>query len=151
MHTDFLPTRKIPVSQLYAWNSQRAFPLEIDLSHRGCIIRDQASGTEFLASTDDDGFIRGATLLGETRDHLVYLLLSDMTGCEWVNEYSEQWPHYRCWTEAERDTHARKVAADLADDRAEAEGISVQEAFEIEYQAIYDMHPVTIENWQVAA
>ncbi|MGB0577715.1 MAG: hypothetical protein ACPGPC_16440 [Alphaproteobacteria bacterium] len=151
MHTDFLPTRKIPVSQLYAWNSQRAFPLEIDLSHRGCLIRDQASGTEFLASTDDDGFIRGATLLGETRDHLVYLLLSDMTGCEWVNEYSEQWPHYRCWTEAERDTHARKVAADLADDRAEAEGISVQEAFEIEYQAIYDMHPVTIENWQVAA
>lgn len=151
MHTDFLPTRKIPVSQLYAWNSQRAFPLEIDLSHRGCLIRDQASGTEFLASTDDDGFIRGATLLGETRDHLVYLLLSDMTGCEWVNEYSEQWPHYRCWTEAERDTHARKVAADLADDRAEAEGISVQEAFEIEYQAIYDMHPVTIEDWQVAA
>ena len=35
MHTDFLPTRKIPVSQLYAWNSQRAFPLEIELSHRG--------------------------------------------------------------------------------------------------------------------
>ena len=117
MHTDFLPTRKIPVSQLYAWNSQRAFPLEIDLSHRGCLIRDQASGTEFLASTDDDGFIRGATLLGETRDHLVYLMLSDMTGCEWVNEFSEQWPLYRCWTEAERDTHARKVAADLADDR----------------------------------
>ena len=47
MHTDFLPTRKIPVSQLYAWNSQRAFPLEIDLSHRGCLIRDQASGTEW--------------------------------------------------------------------------------------------------------
>ncbi|NKB18990.1 MAG: hypothetical protein GKS01_00460 [Alphaproteobacteria bacterium] len=151
MHTDFLPTRKIPVSQLYAWNSQRAFPLEITLNHRGCVIRDQASGTEFLASTDDEGFIRGATLLGETRDHLVYLMLSDMTGCEWVNEYSEQWPLYRCWTEAERDTHARKVAADLADDRAEAEGIPVREAFEVEYQAIYEMHPVTIENWQVAA
>ncbi len=151
MHTDFLPTRKIPVSQLYAWNSQRAFLLEITLSHQGCFIRDQASGTEFLASTDDQGFIRGATLLGDTRDHLVYLLLSDMTGCEWVNEYSEQWPLYRCWTEAERDIHARKVAADLADDRAEAEGISTQEAFEIEYQAIYNMHPVTIENWQVAA
>jgi len=151
MHTDFLPTRKIPVSQLYAWNSQRAFPLEIDLSHRGCLIRDQASGTEFLASTDDDGFIRGATLLGETRDHLVYLMLSDMTGCEWVNEFSEQWPLYRCWTEAERDTHARKVAADLADDRADAEGISVREAFEIEYEAIFAMHPVTISQWQVAA
>ena len=151
MHTDFLPTRKIPVSQLYAWNSQRAFPLEIDLSHRGCLIRDQASGTEFLASTDDDGFIRGATLLGETRDHLVYLMLSDMTGCEWVNEFSEQWPLYRCWTEAERDTHARKVAADLADDRADAEGISVREAFEVEYEAIYAMHPVTISQWQVAA
>lgn len=151
MHTDFLPTRKIPVSQLYAWNSQRAFPLEIDLSHRGCLIRDQASGTEFLASTDDDGFIRGATLLGETRDHLVYLMLSDMTGCEWVNEFSEQWPLYRCWTEAERDTHARKVAADLADDRADAEGIPVCEAFEIEYEAIFAMHPVTISQWQVAA
>lgn len=151
MHTDFLPTRKIPVSQLYAWNSQRAFPLDIDLSHRGCLIRDQASGTEFLASTDDDGFIRGATLLGETRDHLVYLMLSDMTGCEWVNEFSEQWPLYRCWTEAERDTHARKVAADLADDRADAEGIPVREAFEIEYEAIFAMHPVTISQWQVAA
>jgi hypothetical protein len=151
MHTDFLPTRKIPVSQLYAWNSERAFPLEIDLSHRGCLIRDQASGTEFLASTDEEGFIRGATLLGETRDHLVYLMLSDMTGCEWVNEFSEQWPLYRCWTEAERDTHARKVAADLADDRADAEGISVREAFEVEYEAIYAMHPVTISQWQVAA
>jgi len=151
MHTDFLPTRKIPVSQLYAWNSERAFPLEIDLSHRGCLIRDQASGTEFLASTDEEGFIRGATLLGETRDHLVYLMLSDMTGCEWVNEFSEQWPLYRCWTEAERDTHARKVAADLADDRADAEGISVCEAFEVEYEAIYAMHPVTISQWQVAA
>jgi len=151
MHTDFLPTRKIPVSQLYAWNSQRAFPLKIDLSHRGCLIRDQASGMEFLASTDDNGFIRGATLLGETHDHLVYLLLSDMTGCEWVNEFSEQWPLYRCWTEAERDTHARKVAADLADDRADAEGISVREAFEVEYEAIYAMHPVIISQWQVAA
>ena len=151
MHTDFLPTRKIPVSQLYAWNSQRAFPLEIELSHRGCLIRDQASGMDFLASTDDEGFIRGATLLGDTRDHLVYLLLSEMTGCEWVNEFSEQWPLYRCWTEAERDTHARKVAADLADDRAEAEGIPVREAFEIEYEAIYAMHPVTISQWQVAA
>jgi hypothetical protein len=151
MHTDFLPTRKIPVSQLYAWNSQRAFPLEIELSHRGCLIRDQASGMDFLASTDDDGFIRGATLLGDTRDHLVYLLLSEMTGCEWVNEFSEQWPLYRCWTEAERDIHARKVAADLADDRAEAENIPVREAFEIEYEAIYAMHPVTISQWQVAA
>ncbi len=151
MHTDFLPTRKIPVSQLYAWNSQRAFPLEIELSHRGCLIRDQASAMDFLASTDDEGFIRGATLLGDTRDHLVYLLLSEMTGCEWVNEFSEQWPLYRCWTEAERDTHARKVAADLADDRAEAEGIPVREAFEIEYEAIYAMHPVTISQWQVAA
>jgi len=151
MHTDFLPTQKIPVSQLYAWNSQRAFPLEIELSHRGCLIRDQASGMDFLASTDDDGFIRGATLLGDTRDHLVYLLLSEMTGCEWVNEFSEQWPLYRCWTEAERDIHARKVAADLADDRAEAENIPVREAFEIEYEAIYAMHPVTISQWQVAA
>ena len=48
-------------------------------------------------------------------------------------------------------THARKVAADLADDRAEAEGIPVREAFEIEYEAIYAMHPVTISQWQVAA
>ena len=86
MHTDFLPTRKIPVSQLYAWNSRRAFPLEISLNHRGCIIRDSVSGTAFLASTDDDGFIRGATLYGDTRDHLVHSLLSDMTGCDWVNE-----------------------------------------------------------------
>ena len=89
--------------------------------------------------------------MGDTRDHLVYLMLSDMTGCEWVNEYSEQWPIYRCWTEVERDTHARKVAADLASDRAEAEGISLREAFEIEYEAIYAMHPVTISQWQVAA
>ena len=86
MHTDFLPTRKIPVSQFYAWNSRRAFPLEISLSHRGCTIRDQVSGMAFLASTDDDGFIRGATLYGDTRDHLVHSLLSDMTGCDWVNE-----------------------------------------------------------------
>ena len=71
--------------------------------------------------------------------------------CEWVNEFSEQWPLYRCWTEAERDTHARKVAADLADDRADAEGISVSEAFEVEYEAIYAMHPVIISQWQVAA
>ena len=106
MHTDFLPTRKIPVSQFYAWNSRRAFPLEISLSHRGCTIRDRVSGTAFLASTDDDGFIRGATLLGDTRDHLVHALLSEMTDCEWVNEYSEQWPLYRCWTEAEREALA---------------------------------------------
>ena len=151
MHTDFLPTRKIPVSQLYAWNSRRAFPLEISLNHRGCTIRDQVSGTAFLASTDDDGFIRGAVLFGETRDHLVHLLLSEMTGCDWVNEYSEQWPLYRCWTEAERDAHARKVAEDLADDRAEADGISISAAFEIEYRAVYAMHPVTIVQEQVAA
>ena len=151
MHTDFLPTRKIPVSQLYGWNSRRAFPLDISLNHRGCIIRDTVTCTVFLASTDDDGYIRGATLFADTRDHLVHSLLSEMTGCEWVNEFSEQWPLYRCWTEAERDTHARKVAADLADDRADAEGISVREAFEVEYEAIYAMHPVTISQWQVAA
>ena len=151
MHTDFLPTRKIPLSQLYAWNSRRSFPLEISLNHRGCIIRDAVSGTAFLASTDDDGFIRGATLFADTRDHLVHSMLSEMTGCEWVNEYSDEWPRYRCWTEAERDAHARAVAEDLAADRAEAEGITVSEAFEIEYEAVYAMHPVTIEQWQVAA
>lgn len=151
MHTDFLPTRKIPVSQFYAWNSRRAFPLEISLSHRGCTIRDEVSGMAFLASTDDDGFIRGATLYGDTRDHLVHSLLSEMTGCDWVNEYSEEWPLYRCWTEAERDAHARQVAEDLAGDRAEADGISMGEAFDIEYRAIYAMHPVTISQWQVAA
>ena len=151
MHTDFLPTRKIPVSQFYAWNSRRAFPLEISLSHRGCTIRDQVSGTAFLASTDDDGFIRGATLFEDTRDHLVYTLLSEMTGCEWVNEYSEQWPLYRCWTEAERDAHARKVAEELAGDRAEADGIPVHEAFDIEYRAVYAMHPIAIGQWQIAA
>ena len=151
MHTDFLPTQRIPVSQLYAWNSRRAFPLEISLSHRGCVIRDQASGTAFLASTDDNGFIRGATLFGDTRDHLVHSLLSEMTGCDWVNEYSEEWPLYRCWTEAEREAHAREVAEDLAADRAEAEGIPLTEAFEIEYRAIYEMHPVTIARWQEAA
>ena len=151
MHTDFLPTRKIPVSQLYAWNSRRAFPLDISLNHRGCIISDRVSGTAFLASTDDDGFIRGAVLFGETRDHLVHSLLSDMTGCEWVNEYSEDWPLYRCWTEKERSAHARKVAEELAADRAEAEGISIREAFEIEYREVYKMHPVTVAGWQVAA
>ena len=151
MHTDFLPTQRIPVSQLYAWNSRRAFPLEISLSHRGCVIRDQVSGTAFLASTDDDGFIRGATLFGDARNHLVHSLLSEMTGCEWVNEYSEQWPRYRCWTEEERRAHARKVAEDLAQDRADADGISIREAFEIEYREIYAMHPVTIAQWQVAA
>lgn len=151
MHTDFLPTRKIPVSQLYAWNSRRAFPLDISLGHRGCTIRDRISGTAFLASTDDDGFIRGATLFGDTRNHLVHSLLSEMTGCEWVNEYSEQWPLYRCWTEAERDAHARQVAEELAADRAEADGISIREAFDIEYWAVYAMHPVTIADWQVAA
>lgn len=151
MHTDFLPTRKIPVSQFYAWNSRRAFPLEISLSHRGCTIRDQVSGMAFLASTDDDGFIRGATLYGDTRDHLVHSLLSEITGCDWVNEYSEEWPLYRCWTEVERDAHARQVAEDLASDRAEADGISMREAFDIEYCAVYAMHPVTISQWQVAA
>ena len=151
MHTDFLPTQKIPVSQFFAWNSQRAFPLEISLSHRGCIIRDAVSGMAFLASTDDDGFIRGATLYGNTRDHLVHMLLSEITGCDWVNEYSEQWPLYRCWTEAERDSHARKVAEDLAADRAEADGIPIRMAYEIEYREVYAMHPVTIAQWQVAA
>ncbi len=151
MHTDFLPTRKIPVSQLYAWNSRRAFPLEISLTHRGCAIRDKVCGMAFLASTDDDGFIRGATLSGETRDHLVHSLLSEMTGCDWVNEYSEEWPLYRCWSEEERRAHARRVAADLAEDRAEADGISLREAFEIEYRAVYAMHPVTVGQWQVAA
>ena len=151
MHTDFLPTRRIPVSQFYAWNSRRAFPLEIDLGHRGCTIRDRASGTAFLASTDDDGFIRGATLIGDTRDHLVYSLLSEITDCEWVNEFSDQWPLYRCWNEAERVEHARSVAQDLAEDRAEADGISLDEAFEREYRAIYAMHPVTIGQWQAAA
>ncbi|MBK19055.1 MAG: hypothetical protein CMM52_09515 [Rhodospirillaceae bacterium] len=105
----------------------------------------------FLVSTDDEGFIRGATLMGDTRDHLVYSQLAEMTGCEWVNEYSEQWPLYRCWTEEERETHARKVAADLAEDRAETEGISLDEAFEIEYRAIYEMHPVTIAHIPIAA
>jgi hypothetical protein len=151
MHTDFLPTRRIPVSQFYAWNSRRAFPLEISLSHRGCTIRDQVSGTAFLASTDDDGFIRGATLYGDTRDHLVHWLLSEMTGCDWVNEYSEEWPLYRCWSEEERHAHARQVAQDLARDRAEADGISIDEAFDLEYRAIYAMHPVTISQWQAAA
>lgn len=151
MHTDFLPTRKIPVSQFYAWNSRRAFPLEISLSHRGCTIRDQVSGMAFLASTDDDGFIRGATLYGETRDHLVHSLLSEMTGCDWVNEYSAEWPLYRCWTEEERRAHARQVAEDLAQDRADADGISIREAFDIEYRAVHAMHPVTISQWQIAA
>lgn len=151
MHTDFLPTQRIPASQLYAWNSRRAFSLEISLDHRGCTIRDRASGTVFLASTDNDGFIRGATLYGDTRDHLAHSLLSEMTGCEWVNEYSEQWPLYRCWTEAERESHARMVAEDLAEDRAEADGIPIEEAFEIEYRAVYGMHPVTITPWQDAA
>ena len=151
MHTDFLPTHKIPVSQFYAWNSRRAFPLEIRLSHRGCTIRDQVSGTAFLASTDDDGFIRGATLFADTRNHLAHSLLAEMTGCDWVNEYSEEWPLYRCWTEAERAAHARDVAEDLAADRAEADGISHSDAFEIEYRAAYEMHSVTIAQWQVAA
>lgn len=151
MHTDFLPTRKIPVSQLYGWNSRRAFPLEISLDHRGCIIRDRMSDTAFLASTDDDGYIRGATLFADTRDHLAHSILSEMTGCEWVNEYSEDWPRYRCWTEAEREALARDVARELAEDRAEADGVSVEDAFEAEYRAIYAMHPVTIADWQVAA
>jgi len=151
MYSDFLPTQKIPVSQLYAWNSQGAVPLDISLSVRGCVIRDRFSGTAFLASTDDHGYIRGATLFADTRDHLAHGILSEMTGCEWVNEYSNQWPLYRCWTEAERDAHAREVAKDLAEDRAEADGISIDEAFEIEYRAVYDMHPVAIDDWQVAA
>ncbi len=151
MHTDFLPTRKIPVSQLYAWNSRRAIPLEINLDHRGCVIRDQFSGTTFLASTDDHGFIRGATLFSDTRDYLAYSILSEMTDCEWVNEYSDHWPLYRCWTEAEREERAREVAEDLAADRAEADGISLAEAFEIEYRAVYAMHPVMVDDWQVAA
>ena len=92
MHTDFLPTRKIPVSQLYAWNSRRAVPLDVSLSHRGCLIRDRFSSTAFLASTDDQGYIRGATLFADTRDHLAHGMLSEMTGCEGVNEYSDQWP-----------------------------------------------------------
>ena len=151
MHTDFLPTRKIPVSQLYGWNSRRAVPVDIDLSHRGCVIRDRFSGTAFLLSTDDFGFIRGATLFADTRDHLAHSLLSEVTGCEWVNEYSDQWVLYRCWSEEERDAHAREIADDLAADRAEADGISLDEAFEAEYQAAYDMHPLTISGWQVAA
>lgn len=151
MHTDFLPTQRIPVSQLYGWNSRRAFPLDISLNHRGCVIRDPASGTAFLASTDDDGFIRGATLFADTHDHLAHSLLSEMTGCDWVSEQSEEWPRYRCWTEAEREELAREVAKDLAADRAEADGIPMETAFEIEYRAVYAMHPVTIARWQVAA
>ncbi|MEE2996628.1 MAG: hypothetical protein VX700_05735 [Pseudomonadota bacterium] len=151
MHTDFLPTRKISVSQLYAWNSQRAVPLEVNLNDRGCVIRDRFSGTAFLASLDDQGYIRGATLFADTRNHLAHGILSEMTGCEWVNEYSDQWPLYRCWTEAERDAHARDVAGDLAEDRAEADGISVDAAFDIEYRAVYAMHPVTVSQCQVAA
>ena len=151
MHTDFLPTQKIPVSQLYAWNSRRAVPLDIGLSHRGCVIRDQFSGTAFLASTDDHGYIRGAILFDDARDHMAHEILSEMTGCEWVNEYSDQWPLYRCWSEAERTNHARDVAEDLAADRAEAEGISREEAFDIEYRAVYAMHPVMIGDWQSAA
>ena len=76
---------------------------------------------------------------------------TEVTGCEWVNEYSAQWSLYRCWSEEERDAHAREIADDLAADRAEADGISLDEAFEAEYQAAYDMHPVTISGWQVAA
>ena len=151
MHTDFLPTQKIPVSQLYAWNSRRAVPLDISLSHRGCVIRDRFSRTAFLASTDDDGYIRGATLFADTRDHLAHGILSEITGCEWVNEYAGEWPLYRCWSEAERDAHARAVAADLAEDRAQADGISIEEAFDVEYRAVYDMHPVMITDWQAAA
>ena len=90
-------------------------------------------------------------MFADTRDHLVHSLLGEMTGCEWVNEYSDEWPLYRCWTEAERDAHARQVAEDLAADRAEADGISLTDAFEVEYRAIYDMHPVTIARWQDAA
>ncbi len=151
MFTDFLPTQKIPASQLYAWNSSRVFPLELSLSHHGCTIRDRVSGISFLASTDDEGFIRGAILLSEEKDYLVCALLYEMTGCKWVDEFSEEWPLYRCWTEDERQVHARKVAQDLASDRAEADGISVELAFKLEYQDIYDMHPISIENWQVAA
>ena len=151
MHTDFLPTQKIPVSQLYAWNSRRAVPLDISLCNRGCVIRDRFSGTAFLASTDDQGYIRGATLFAETRDHLAHGILSEITGCKWINEYSREWPHYRCWTEAERDAHALAVAADLAEDRAEADGITIEEAFAIEYRVVYDMHPVAIADRRVAA
>ena len=151
MYTDFLPTQQIPVSQLFAWNSRQAFPLELNLNHRGCVIRDRVSGAAFLASTDDEGFIRGATLLADKRDHLAFSLLSEMTGCEWVNEYSKDWPLYRCWTEEERDLNAREVAEELAQDRADAEGIEFTAAFEIEYCAAYEMHPVTIIKWQVAA
>ncbi len=74
-----------------------------------------------------------------------------MTGCDWVNEYSEDWPLYRCWTEEERRAHARQVAADLAEDRAEAEGTLLREAFEIEFRAVYLMHPVTVSAQQAAA
>ena len=42
-------------------------------------------------------------------------------------------------------------AGDRAEDRAEAEGISLDEAFDIEYRAVYAMHPVMIDDWQVAA
>lgn len=151
MYTDFLPTQKIPISQLYAWNSSRIFPLKLNLSYRGCRIYDQISGILFFASTDDEGFIRGATLQGDQNNHLVSTLLSEMTGCKWVNEYSEEWPLYRCWSEEERQIHAREVAQDLASDRAEAEGISLNSAFEMEYWTVYEMHPVSIEPWQVAA
>ncbi|PPR09270.1 MAG: hypothetical protein CFH41_02581 [Alphaproteobacteria bacterium MarineAlpha11_Bin1] len=151
MHTDFLPTRKIAISQLYGWNSQRAVPLDINLSHRGCVIRERFSGTAFLVSLDDQGYIRGATLFADSRDHLAHGILSEMTGCEWVNEYSDQWSLYRCWTESERDAHAREVAEDLAEDRAEADMISIDEAFEIEYRTVYMMHPIIIADCQVAA
>ena len=59
------------------------------------------------------GVYRGATLFADTRDHLAHSILSEMTGCEWVNEYSDRWPLYRCWSEAERDAHAHEVAEDL--------------------------------------
>ena len=43
-----------------------------------------------------------------------------------------------------------RSAEDLAEDRG-VEGISIDEAFDIEHRAVYAMHPVTIADRQVAA
>ena len=62
-------------------------------------------------------------------------------GFDWIRDFTEE----------ERDLNARRVAEELAQDRADAEGIEFTAAFEIEYCAAYEMHPVTVMKWQVAA
>ena len=65
MHTDFLPPAKFPLASSML-GIRRPVPVDISLSHRGCG-GDRFTDKACAGSTDDQGYIRGATLFADTR------------------------------------------------------------------------------------